>query len=218
MATTKGDKMSVDLTFWRRNDNFLVRIHRDGAIEFLDHDIEYDLAMVEFGEPETYAIEVKHQWEEDPVWFFVRNFETTKEHLLLLSIDFSEHAATKLKKPFSKDNRIIEAIKTLRKFKNRNTNKGEIKDMLAVIYDMRSAAIDDSLKKVCDSIIYTSLNVIAYDTPGIDHSLFDLSTAAAIKSRGSHAEKERKWQIRRFVDCMASVQAGKPWPPLEATK
>ena len=49
-------------------------------------------------------------------------------------------------------------------------------------------------------------------------------TAKQAKYVAAHAEGsvedkyvERAWQIRRFVDVLEALKAGKPWPPLEAT-
>lgn len=204
--------MSVDLTFWKRNDSFRVRIYKDGAIKFLNHDIEYDLAMVEFGEPQTNAIEVKLQWEADPVWFFVRNMETTQSHLFQLAIDFCEHAMLQLDPTFSKNSILVNSISLLRKFNDGTANELDLDKSHDDIGNIFHKLENDRAKEVIQAIQST----IALATNVIFR--FESVSTLTRRSMRRYAKKELKWQIRRFVDCMASVQAGKPWPPLEATK
>lgn len=82
--------MSIGFSVKHGRRKFQLEIADDGQLVFLNYDIEYDLSMAEFGEPDTKAIELVKKWRKNPIEFIFNYIEIPDDALSRLSMDFAE--------------------------------------------------------------------------------------------------------------------------------
>lgn len=216
-------------------DDFEVEITREGNLLFLDYDVQYDVVMAEFGEPETVAVMLLEEWKDDPLDVICRRLGLEKQPLIYLAADWAEHVLPEFQDYDKDDKRPEEAIKIARKCAEEIGTPEEGKAIAATEaahnarmaaenardWASRSAAASAATSafwaaKAAAEIFYSKPQSIVY--------VSDAARAAQRAAARAHAGRreaarlaELAWQIRRFVDCMEAVQSGKPWPPLGAT-
>lgn len=107
-------RFDVDTNFVYLN----VEITRDGEIRFLNYDIEYDLAMVEFGEPTTPAVNFFTEWRKNRAYTILKstNLLTDKNSRMMLLADFADHVLPVFKNAYPIDLRIEDLIGVSRKY------------------------------------------------------------------------------------------------------
>jgi len=217
-----------------------VEVTRSGDLIFPDHDIEYDISMEEFGEPETTQLILYKHWKREApstlCWYFEIDFKT----MILLAADWAEHSmhvyADYIHNKYEKGMHLKSALEVVReyaksdfdfKFKSIVFQKDTYVHQL-VSYQFYAPARDAARAVWC--VVNGSL------APGADNARATLEIASdtAAQAVGMYDpglpqvfnpvtdpikfEREQDWQIRRFVDVMEALQAGKTWPSLGATK
>lgn len=219
--------MSVIFTAQYKGERFQVEITRDGDLIFLDHDIEHDIAMAEFGDPETIAVRLSKKWQERPASVICKNLGLSISELAHLTIDWAETLLPVFEKTNRLDARLRNAIIYSRRLIEGKTTK-DIADEFAL--SARDTTFEYFGLKKQIAVAVHEASVVAALAYSLTQKLspFDESShirrlrlsaiKASIAAGNVGGTVQRHWQIRRFVDCMEAVQAGKPWPPLEATR
>lgn len=205
-------------------EKFQVEITREGQMIFLDHDIEYDIAMAEFGEPESHAVTLRNQWIENPCDIMALDLDVERPYLLLLAADWIERTVETFKKNRSAETvtSLKQAIDAIKKFATGKIGKARLMKLTTATRKHGSSAMvaaNNAVKAaLSDNVVDFSLALqgVAFTAPleFIHHDPKPQSHKEVVEIQ----RKEAAWQIRRFVDCMEAVQAGKRWPPLGATK
>lgn len=86
--------MSVVATATFKGDTFEIEITDDGELIFLNHDINYDLAMMEFGEKLTTAVKIRNSWMLFPpqtIFEYIIDINKNKEFIYRLLADYVDH-------------------------------------------------------------------------------------------------------------------------------
>lgn len=221
-----------------------VEITRSGDLLFPNADIEYDLAMAEFGEQKTPEIDLYEKWKVCDATVIVRKlFNIDSNTLVLFAADCADHVLH-LFESYSQGNmRARYALESIRYFVGSEAmdltknilSPGDLRGILLFMW----SEINKDTSQPAYAASQALLSV-ARATYGADLQLAQVTSAwqdevvnsilAARKAAGYHAsvkmppkkfllavESERLWQIRRFIDIMESNRAKKPWPPLGAT-
>lgn len=209
------------------NDTFDAEIHEDGTLVFLNYDIEYDIAMAEFGDPKTHALIVFNIWKDFPAVVIVKFMNLSDYELVMLAADWAEHVLPIFEKE-SNDQLPRRALIAARKYakaigKTSDENLSDLSRKAAKaarsVFKMTSfvSPLTEEAKaagRASGSAAWAAWTI--KDTK--ETALEAARTAMRVINDPSFTEKEKKWQSLRFVDCVASVQSGKPWPPLSATE
>jgi hypothetical protein len=77
-------------------EDLQVEVYDDMSFEFLDYNLTHDQAALEFGYPETPAIELANAWVESPINIAIRHmipYDDTR--IKGLALDFAEHVLVK---------------------------------------------------------------------------------------------------------------------------
>jgi len=225
--------MSAILTAILDKKSFLVEITREGQIFFPNYNIEYDLAMAEFGEPETVAIRIYNRWNKHPTDPILNMLDIEIKTIVLIAADWAEHVLPIFEKEHPNDPRPRNAIQAARHFLDLDDEIGKIE-----LIDLRESAMrarEDSATAAADAALAAAeaadtaleakkvaawgameasrVSQAAMEAAASDHTLrFDSTEWLTVFI------SEESWQARRFVDVMEALQAGKPWPPLKATR
>lgn len=227
--------MSAAFTIYSPNHkDTRIEIGKDGNIYFPDNDIEYDLTMTEFGEPRTFAIELFEEWNFDKIEFILEKLGLSKQTMIMLSADFAEHVLHFFEEVFPEDDRPRRSIEGARIYAlSIETESERLNSKKAFELAMMA---DGARSMVAGSGTYSALNAAyaaaqagfaAGSHVRTEHTVANVASYAAKSTSApdyysagvpSDWGKEYAWQIRRFVDCMEALQAGKPWPPMEITK
>jgi len=196
--------MSVIVTATLEDQSFQVEVTRGGNLIFLDHDINYDLSMFEFGEGATTATRLLDEWREEPYEVICRIFGLDKKHLALLAADWVEHVLPLFEKEYPGYQRPRSAIIAAREY-----IRGNMKlQQLEVARHAASAWVPAQYAATTARAARISRHAVAAEA----------AEAAWTASQWAGSQKEVSWQIRRFIDITKALQSGMPWPPLEATK
>lgn len=221
-----------------------VEITRSGNLLFPNVDIEYDLAMAEFGEPKTPEIDLYEKWKKCDASVIVRNlFNIDSNTLVLLAADCAEHVLHLFESYSHGNMRARYALESIRYFVGSEAmdltknilSPGDIRGTLLSMWteiskDTRAPAYAaaKALQSVARATAGAELQLIQVASAWqeeVVESLLAARTAAgyqaSVKVSSKEfvlaAEAERLWQIRRFVDIMEADRAKKPWPPLRVT-
>lgn len=240
--------MSFVTTAEYADESLKIEITRNGEIIFLDRDIEYELAMVEFGEHKTQAVMLFEKWRDGDIYVITENLpEIKKELITLFAADCAEHVVT-----------VYEAIAGYNKkaasdaIRSARCELGEIepvpgisspgyagniamnqanvlfKSMADHIGGARFAA-----SKSAEAAARVALAALALEHKDdykwcseIIESLHSSRAAGAYSVSWKQEsteysiayQEERLWQIRRLVDLVNASGTENTKPPLEATK
>lgn len=100
-------------------EDLQVEVHDDMSLDFLDYDLECDEAALEFGYPETHALELAHHWVENPVNVAIRYMIPYDDtHIKGLTLDFAEHVLVKCGADIKQRALLVKLIKVGRKFQS----------------------------------------------------------------------------------------------------
>jgi hypothetical protein len=100
-------------------ENIRVKVYDDMSLEFLDHDIEYDEACLEFNYPKTPALELADAWVENPVNIALRHMIPRDDTRIKgLTLDFAEHVVSELGPALKQYELLIELLRVGRKFQS----------------------------------------------------------------------------------------------------
>jgi hypothetical protein len=80
------------------DEEFQIEITPEGDLEFVDYDIQYDLAAFEFGYPETKAMKLLTLWKKEPTLTIARKFPMTEEQKRNIRADWSNHVINQCQK------------------------------------------------------------------------------------------------------------------------
>lgn len=200
-----------------------IEILKDGNLYFPDNDIEYDITMTEFGEPETFAIQLFREWNSDRIEFILERLELSKQTIVMLAADFADHVLPLFEKEFPADGRPRKSIEGARIYASSIETEGERQNSIKA-FELAMKA-DDARHMAAGSgtrsSLYAAYAAMSAGLAAGSHAPAEntvMSTASYAANAALNWNEEYNWQIRRFVDCMEALQAGKPWPPLEITK
>lgn len=242
--------MSIVLTAHYGNEEFQVEIKKDGDLVFLDYDFDYDLSMVEFGEPQTNAIKLLNKWKLSTTDAICENLDIEKYQLAYLASDWAKHVLPIFLKYRKEDKRPNTAIKAARIYinsinkKNEQKEKRKLANAVTEAWTAADTTWPDSARVAAEAAwaaahatqtisTIADIHATAVRTATIAAFLYSIKDAALAARNAVGADvweragteksmkarsEEMSWQTRRFIDCMEAVQAGKPWPPLGATK
>lgn len=233
--------MSVTITLESIRGPVDVEIHRDGTLsgEDLPEVIDYDRTMVEFGEKQSWLVKFVEEFIEEPIMAMFLYIEISPHDMIYIAADWAEHVLWIIKEAYPEDTLQQKYIQISRDYVDDKIDISDIHDLRMAVLDLdddwrehgaarqatravRSvveAARDSFDGSEQDSVWSTAerarLAVADYssstgwDSPPDSPNAVDWNTAL---------EKEYAWQIRRLVDCMEAVQAGKDWPDLKDTQ
>lgn len=202
-------------------------IYEGSTLVLLNYDIEYDISMAEFGDPKTHALMVFNAWNDFPEVTIVKFMNLSDYELVMLVTDWAEHALPTFEKE-SNNNLLRRALKAARKYaesvgKTSHENPSDLSRKAAKaarsVFKMTSfiSPLTEEAKaagRASGSAAWAAWTM--KDTK--ETSLEVARVAKKVINDPSFMEKEKKWQARRFVDCIKAMQSGKPWPPLSATE
>lgn len=93
MAASEMDEvMSYTFTLPGTQGPVTIIVHRDGQLEMLDYDADYELSMVEFGEKEADLSKIYRYWPGDPTHCILKLFEVPFIDLLRLCVDLVDNS------------------------------------------------------------------------------------------------------------------------------
>lgn len=233
--------MSVIVTIDMNDAKMRVEFHRDGSISILDHNVEYDATMVEFGEPESAALGFHRYWYSDPAsaiaWYTEFDFKT----IIRLAADWAEHALPVFEEYHHNKGKAYtgfprNALDSARAYADHDFDL----DFRKIVFNMESKIHEmltwqfykpgyGALRAVYNVLNSSQAQDVWATRNNVEIVADAASTAVASnfprdlgdfdpKIDEEIFEQEQAWQVRRFVDCMEAMQAGRPWPPLGATK
>lgn len=90
-----------------------IEITREGKMFYIDHDIEYDISMVEFGEPPSVFMHLLEDWNYDSIGFADKELLISGIRMRRLSFDWACHVMWAYKKFFPNDDTLELAAKEL---------------------------------------------------------------------------------------------------------
>jgi len=217
--------MSAIVTATFEGQLFRLEITGDGILVFLDYDIDYDLSMVEFGEPKTIAIDLADEWLRDPIQMIVRNMYVSPNILSLLALDWADHMLPIMERSRT-GSEPSHVIKSARSFIKGKISLDELTQIcvragtpgIAGPSGWAARAVIELAEGEPGMVIAAAENVAlrAQETRGRSEWMH-ASPLQALQKKYAAEKLERAWQIHRFVHVMEHTQDGKPWPLLEAT-
>jgi hypothetical protein len=89
--------LTFTANYW--GDKFQVEVTRDGDLVFLDYDVEYDEACLEFSYPATSATKLLGRWRDNPSQTIVEKFELVHEQRERFTRDCWTHIVESTKDP-----------------------------------------------------------------------------------------------------------------------
>lgn len=185
--------MSIHLNIPDEIGNIDVRIEitRDGGISFPDRDIEYDLAMMEFGEPKTQAIRVFEKWKSTPGVVIATTDSVDDETMTLVVCDWAEHVLPYFKKidmgNLSDSVYPSIAIDAVRKYvRDNSVDKNRIMSMERTIANMKVYYDDDAIREYYE---VSKQNALAAAEEALRSVEYCLSAAKALTMK----ERRRNW-------------------------
>jgi hypothetical protein len=218
---------------------FQVEVTRDGNLIFLDHDVEYDLAMAEFGESKSSAVALYNSWKQDAPSTISWCFDLDHGTMILLAADWATQSMYvfddyihnkwvkgKLKVALDKVRAYVESD-----FDSDLRRKVFLEE--SKINDLTQSQFYDPARYAARSVLNVLNASQAATAEGARQNIDMVSTMAAQaischdpnRPDVFHPSMDNDLykfalgaQTRRFVDAMEAVQAGKGWPPLGATK
>lgn len=219
--------MSIVLTVsFEKEDHgegFQVEITEDGELILLDYDIDYDMSMVEFGEPKTKAVEVIEKWEYDPIYAICFYFGLNKYNLVYLATDWAERALCKSDENYSTwfhPDFIRNTIDAARDFANGRIDLSNLNDFVTA---MGSATASTWVGQAAERAVRAAASIKSVTIEGEDRTDWTAwwASRVALSARKSFAKPKQQsellWQIRHFIHAMECVQSGKPWPSIKET-
>jgi len=214
-----------------------IEISRDGELFIRNYDIEYDRAMLEFGEPKTLPLQLLDLWNASHggrVQVIDQWLSIKPKRLRSLGADWAEHVMDIYKRFSPMDQGLPDALALIHRSIKTDGKQASSVDMAL----SKARTICDALLRELAthwemySDIFTAPNHALHamhEMTRIEVSLSMVAMAAAearAYSRGSRLfasawdkgqKEERDWQIRRFHDVAVAWRNRKPWPPLKAT-
>lgn len=186
--------------------------------------LDYDTSMVEFGEEPSYLMDFIREWKDDPIGTAIRYLLSSDAYAPLAG-DFAEHvlpiyeSRVECEHPRNAINALRKYLKKEIYYENLMTHlhfvvtenyalpvpaEWAARAAQNAIYSIPSAGGSVSARKAAEQAAWAA----AYSASNDNNSPKFLAAEAA----------EKAWQMRRFLDCVEAIRAGKTWPPLEATK
>lgn len=214
-----------------------VSVSRDGEISFNDRDIEYDMAFQAMGGDPSMATMFLQAWNcnlWEAVFIMVRRDNAMYGRFL---VDCADHAFGVYKNSVFDNSIISESLLAARNYyaspENREFSRVlEMKTALFGLVREASFAGDHMLVEAAEAA-YKIINTIyshhnAYSdfyveglmVGSIKYCANMVGSIRAVSSGvsiGMAVKKESNWQWHRFYDIMTELQAGRDWPPMEAT-
>lgn len=191
-----------------------VEISGDGKLTIVDHDIEYDIAFVAMGGEKTPAVRLMDIWLKNPADVICYNLGLEDNTLMLLAADWAEHVLPIFEKVRLKDKRPRLAIEATRDFVSGKITAAQLdkahQEAIHAAVKMAEEWPGTGAVAAAWSAAYAAWAAAAW--------AWNKAADWARRSTATDPHLEQAWQVRRFVHVMECLQAGKPWPPLEATK
>jgi hypothetical protein len=230
--------MSIIVTAKFNSQDFEVEVFHDGHLEFLDYDIEYDKACLEFKYPETSALKLLKTWDDNAPLVISELMQIHINYIALLALDWAEHVADAYV-VYGHDKRggadklvsILNSTRHQISILENEVTKENILNLEALArgaYSKIGEHPSEEAKYAARATYHAIMVLIKskrYANPRAEAS----SVAACAKSTNLEylylvlmedeqaAKKEELWQIRRFVDCMEAVGQGFDWPDMKVT-
>lgn len=107
--------MSVIFSIDYETETLRFEISKGGVLKFIDYDLDYDLSLVEFGEPETNALYLLNSWKFNPITCIIFYFGLSKYEMVMLATDWAEHVLPIFRRYRKKDSRPRDAVRAARK-------------------------------------------------------------------------------------------------------
>jgi len=234
--------MSIIVTAEFNGQEFEVEITRDLSMIFLDYNLTHDLAALEFGYPETNATKLAEAWESEPMKVVNDNLVIPTMMRLVAACDWTAHVLPIFEEraPKRVQNKLEMVVTAVRRHLLAAIDSGaKPQGGLGLWGDnrtmdkLRQAAM--SAKRSLDGYFGYAAELVAqcavflaaaYDTSrdiswnaAAAFSWYDSDSRVFPDAllRNARREEESAWQVRRLVDVIEALEAGRPLPPLEAT-
>lgn len=221
-------------------ENFSVRLFRDGSLEFESdaalEAYEYDRSMMEFGEDHSALTLFVQSWTRHPLDALI-SFVFDETQMVLLALDALEHVVPLFRRSGIQDktaiiasgNKVYDLIDVIR---GSITGGGASSDGVRLhLFRMKMQALKEYIPTDYPTAKYITDAALAiidacehfgerfYVRTAVMESILDSARAYAYVGSIIGSEvwqesllKEKKWQIRRAIDALDEVQAGRPWP------
>lgn len=237
--------MSIITNATYSGETFEVEISHDGSLEFLDYNVTHDQAALEFGYPETNAVELLKKWNDDALFVICVLTQIPINYIARLALDWAEHVADAYAAYGYYDRGGADKLVSILNSARRQI--GALEDEVAneTILNLKvlQRGANEKLGEHPDQIArhaahatWSALAVLPASNRISDTQGRRMASTAAEHARSTKAEyahlvlterrfmeneeakkKEELWQIRRFVDCMEAVGQGFDWPDMKVT-
>lgn len=228
--------MSITFTVEIADDSFDILITRKGDVYFLNYNIEYDIAMKEFGEKRTEAVRIYENLKNHTVFYIffynvfpshiIRNFIMDCVMHILPIYTESQLAA----QDAVRNKKILDYLNEAKGFPvdrlGMHAFQGIINNLIeALSIVVRSTRSEEYAGQLAafEYLIGSFVQYVGFDNAPERSQEYQKQLyfyhMSNKKLAESYYEKEKSWQILRIVDVLEEIfRDGGKWPPLGATK
>jgi hypothetical protein len=203
-----------------RGQSFEVEITRDGEMVFCDPDTEYEIAFAAMGGDKTPAVKLLDLWRDSPIDGIFKCLGLDKNTMVLLAADWAEHVLPIFERKYNKDKRPRKSIKAVRDFVAGKIGADDLHEACDAAWAAAEAAAKAAAVAALAAAAVAEAAAVAAVAAVAAEAAADAADAAAYDRSEDHIspewqqayDAERAWQVRRFVDVMTALRAGKKWP------
>lgn len=190
-----------------------VEIGRDGALTILDAERDYKVAFAAMAGDLSNIQLLEELWVADPMHAIMYALDIPFDAKLRLAADYVEH--TLYGYEARRGSLVLRALGSVRRYADGRSNLKTLDAMYQRILKQETPAAKAAMYLLTHHG-HTNHNVALWCAA----SDVCVSKGGLVPTSRSESEiaEELAWQVRRFVDTMEALQAGKKWPPMEATQ
>ena len=229
--------MSVVLDTTYAGEAFEVEIFHDGHIEFPGHNLEYEQAMAEFGQPSA-VVEFDDYWNKDPIGAFVsvlvRNSIGAK-NMALIAMEYAERVLHIGEDAHAEGGRARILLDASRKYVDGTIDRNALKVLRASMKDLGRRRIKTVTSSKTHSVaaaqaaVYSASNtaflcltsksiswtqflrtVRVAATEAAEAVAYDFCAAAGLQPftiEKTYGFRGKTWSTRQFTDCFNQAMA-----------
>jgi hypothetical protein len=224
------------------NENMDVSVDRDGVIVFNDRDMDYEVAFSAMSGGKSMAMVLLERWQ-DSRWsvlnrllhedhaFLCRMLADYVERVLPVYCSYSSFKDDRCPTIALETSRMIldgmavsrsHATRVLNEVRASKDKAGELFDMVQPAFDVAVAAFTLIRAAIYTkwhdrSFIGSMYTLISGGLMDCQHAMVFAGPDHGLKHRKEALVVEEAWQWHRVYDAKVALDAGKPWPPMEAT-
>ena len=236
----------VDITIVCEYEPFNVRISKDGKLEFLDYDFDYDMLMTSMGDERTKAVILFDRWQVNPLDVILREpYLELSEYEDGVAIGTHIEARPNDRRNVKSQLSASFCMRHMEIYESRIKIDNWIPGYIIEIIETHSLGRPITEQQKSNVLVHTRhikppfhdtswplalkrAARIAFDDEENGLQIYDVAISAALahaNDAGSYGsdefekaiEEERAWQLRRFIDVVSAYQEGRPFPRIEET-